>query len=150
MTDEFSAGGIVFKRNDSGHSQNDISILVAQHSKHHGWVFPKGHVGDNIHNETAEEAALREVQEETGIVGRILQSLAPIDYWYFFEGEKRHKVVQYFLMEYESGQTKDHDFEMEHVEWLPSREVDEKLTYKGDKKVWEVALRAINRRLKAK
>lgn len=134
MTEEFSAGGVVYR-----HLYGKFEILVSQHSGHHGWVFPKGHVGDTIVGETPEEAAIREVVEETGVTGKILQKLAPTDYWYVFEGEKRHKTVQYFLMEYVSGDIADHGFEMEHVMWLPPQDVEQKLTYISDKKVWEEA-----------
>ena len=134
MKEEFSAGGVVFQRKNG-----QIFILVSQHSKHHGWVFPKGHVGDTIVGEKPEEAALREVQEETGVVGKILRPLPLTHYWYVFEGEKRHKTVQYYLMEYVKGTTEDHDFEMQEVEWLPAEKVAEQLTYDGDKKVWQEA-----------
>lgn len=137
MKFEFSAGGIVFRK--TGPGQNNILILVSQHSGHHGWVFPKGHIGDTIKNESKEEAALREVKEETGITGKILQALSPIDYWYVFEKEKRHKTVYYFLMEYVSGDIANHDWEMEKVEWIPTKEVEKRLTYSGDKKVWKEA-----------
>lgn len=140
MTEEFSAGGIVYRKgSDSGQSQNDIFILVSQHSGHHGWVFPKGHVGDTIPGETPEEAAIREVEEETGITGKILLPLTPIDYWYVFDKEKRHKTVQYYVMGYFSGDTKNHGWEMEQVQWLPEDEVGKRLTFPGDKKVWQVA-----------
>lgn len=131
MTEEVSAGGIVFRK-DSG----EVEILISKHSGHHGWVFPKGHVGDKIEGETKEKAALREVEEETGVVGKILHPLSPIDYWYEFRGEKRHKTVFYFLMEYQKGDIQNHDWEMEEVEWLPLKDIEERLTYPGDKKVW--------------
>ena len=58
MKFEFSAGGVVYKK------QNDqMMILVSQHSGHHGWVFPKGLIGDSIKNEKKEETAIREVEE---------------------------------------------------------------------------------------
>lgn len=138
MTEEFSAGGIVV-REENGQT----AILVSQHSGHHGWVFPKGHVGDTIPNETPEEAAVREVQEETGITGAISEQLTPTSYWYQFQGEKRHKIVQYFLMTYVLGDIKNHGWEMENVEWLPISEVEKRLTYDSDKKVWEEAKKKI-------
>lgn len=134
MQEEFSAGGIVYKKEGG-----KTLILVSQHSGHHGWVFPKGHVGDTIANETPEEAAIREVQEETGITGKIIQKLTPTAYWYVFGSEKRHKTVQYFLMSYVSGDTKDHGWEMENVAWLEPKDVMNRLTYDGDKKVWDEA-----------
>ena len=157
MKEEISAGGIVFRTHstslgregmDSGvaHTpQNDMLVLVSKHSGHHGWVFPKGHIGDKIKDETKEAAALREVAEETGINGTILKPLSPIDYWFQMDGEKRHKTVWYFLMAYASGDIKDHDWEMEEVEWLPIEQVEERLTYPGDKKVWQEAKEMIEK-----
>ena len=87
--------------------------------------------------------ALREVEEETGIKGKIIKLLNPVDYWYVFEGEKIHKTVYYFLMEYIAGDIARHDMEMEKVEWLPVSEVEKRLTYPSDKKVWQEAKRFI-------
>lgn len=131
---EFSAGGVVIKR-----EKTHTLILVAQHSHHHGWIFPKGLIGDKIKGEKKEETATREVKEETGVTAKIVKALSPVDYWYQFEGEKIHKAVYYFIMEYVSGDIKDHDFEMENVEWLDSQEVEKRLTYKSDKVAWEEA-----------
>jgi len=160
MKFEFSAGGIVLRQaQDFGSkpqfSKKRIEVLVCQHSQHHGWVFPKGLIDKKqsaISNqqsvkETKEEAALREVKEETGISGKIIKPLTPVTYWYAFKGdpstgsgqEKIKKTVYYFLMEYVSGDTKDHDFEMENVEWLAMDEAEGRLTYKSDKEVWEQA-----------
>ncbi len=136
MKMEFSAGGIVYKK-------TPLVILVAQHSGHHGWVFPKGLIGDHLSEsgqaETKEVAALREVEEETGAKAKILKELTPTTFWYVFEGEKRKKTVYYFLMEYVSGDITNHDWEMENVEWLPVEEVEKRLTYNSDKKVWSEA-----------
>lgn len=136
MQREFSAGGIVFRR-----KKNKVEWLVCQHSQHKGWVFPKGLIGDNIKGEKSEETAVREVEEETGVKGKIITKLPkPATYWYVWEGEKRFKTVYYFLMEYVSGDIKNHDHEMSIVEWLPTQEVLDKLTYKSDKKAFEEAL----------
>lgn len=163
MKFEFSAGGIVYKN-----QKDKILILVAQHSQHHGWVFPKGLIDKKpaitetqkktetqkfsasdkfsdsvVAGETKEEAALREVREETGVYAKIVRALPPVTYWYKFENEKIKKTVYYFLMEYASGDTKYHDFEMENVEWLPINEAQDRLTYKSDKEVWKKALAVI-------
>ena len=151
MKFEFSAGGIVYKK-----EKNKLLILVAQHSQHHGWVFPKGIIGDKKEKETKsasakgfgetkEEAAIREVEEETGIKGRITKSLTPVTYWYVFEKVKIKKTVYYFLMEYISGDIRNHDFEMEDVEWIPAEKVEDKLTYKSDRQVWQEAKELLNK-----
>lgn len=152
MKFEFSAGGIVYKRErtrkESASRKNaKIYILVSQHSQHHGWVFPKGLIGDHIKGEKKEETAVREVEEETGIKAKIVRSLEPVGYWYQSRGdpstgsgrEKVKKTVYYFLMEYLSGDIKTHDHEMENVEWLPVNEVEKRLTYKSDKEAWKEA-----------
>jgi len=138
MKFEFSAGGIVYKK-----EHGKILVLVSQHSQHHGWVFPKGLIGDHIKGERKEATALREVQEETGISAKIVQPLPAVTYWYQFEGEKRKKTVYYYLMEYVSGDTKDHDWEMEQVEWLPIDKVENRLTYPSDKEIWKKAKQLI-------
>src|SRR5436190_1343158 len=111
MRFEFSAGGVVVKK-----ELEKIFILVAQHSQHHGWVFPKGLIGDHIKGEGKESTALREVEEETGVKGKIVKPLSPITYWYVWPGEagkeKVKKTVYYFIMEYVSGDTTQHDEEM--------------------------------------
>lgn len=136
MKFEFSAGGVVFKIEDGS-----IYILVAKHSFHHGWVFPKGLIGDKEHikEEKKEDTAVREVKEETGADAEIIQELTPVTYWYQFEGEKRKKTVYYFLMKYVGGDITEHDHEMEEVEWLPIDEVEGRLTYKSDKDTFKEA-----------
>jgi 8-oxo-dGTP pyrophosphatase MutT (NUDIX family) len=137
--EQFSAGGVVFKKSAIGNQKPEILVLVCQHSQHHGWVFPKGLIGDRIEGERKEDTALREVEEETGVKGKILRLLNPVDYWYVLEGEKIHKTVYYFLMDYVSGDITKHDIEMENVEWLSETEVENRLTYPADKKVWSQA-----------
>src|SRR3989344_9309154 len=129
---EFSAGGIVFKIYG-----NQVFILVAQHSGHHGWVFPKGWIEKG---EGKEETAAREVKEETGVETKIIRSLKEVTYFYALQGERIKKTVSYFLMEYDSGDTQDHDWEMEEVVWVEKNKVLDKLTYATDKKVFQEAL----------
>lgn len=142
MKIQFSAGGVVFRK-----SGDKIEILVSQHSAHHGWVFPKGLIGDHAKGENKEETALREVKEETGVEGKIIRGLNPVTYWFVLEKdpsagsgrEKVRKTVYYFLMEYVGGDIARHDHEMEDVVWLSIEKVEERLTYKSDKIVWREA-----------
>ena len=138
MKFEFSAGGVVFKE-----EKGQTLILVAQHSQHHGWVFPKGLIGDHKKGEAKEETALREVEEETGVVAKIIKPLTPVTYWYVFEGEKIKKTVYYFLMEFLSGDISKHDREMENVEWIEPDGILDRLSYKSDKEVWQEARKLI-------
>ncbi len=145
MKFEFSAGGIVYKKDPStGSGQEKIWILLAKHSQHKGWVFPKGLI-DRDKKESKEEAAIREVKEETGAVGEIEFALEPITFWYAFGGEKRKKTVYYFVMKYTGGDINDHDFEMEEVKWVESEKVNETLTFKGEKGLFEKALPEIEK-----
>lgn len=139
MKFEFSAGGVVYKKEG-----NKIYILVSQHSQHHGWVFPKGLIGDNIKGEKKEDTAVREVKEETGIDAKIITPLKPVTYWYVFDGQKIKKTVYYYIMEFMGGNFSERDHEMENVEWLSIDHVQERLTYKSDKEVWREAEKIIS------
>lgn len=145
MKFQFSAGGIVYKKQKTINKkqESEVLILVGKHSGHHGWVFPKGLIGDHVEGENKEETAVREVKEETGIEGKIEKALTPVTYWYFWEGDKIKKTVYYFVMKFVSGDIADHDWEMEKVEWIPAQEVENRLTYASDKKVWKQASKLI-------
>lgn len=134
MKFEFSAGGIVCKKENK-----KIWTLLCRHSQHHGWVFPKGLIGDNVENESKEQTAVREVKEETGADAKIIRPLNPATFWYVRQDAKIKKTVYYYLMEYLGGDITVHDHEMDAVEWLPIDMVEQKLTYKSDKKVWQEA-----------
>jgi 8-oxo-dGTP pyrophosphatase MutT (NUDIX family) len=131
MKVETSAGGIVFKK-----EKNKTFVLVTQHSGHHGWVFPKGLIDEG---EDKTKTALREVKEEGGVEAKIIQELPAVEYFYKFENQTIKKKVTYFLMEYISGNIEDHDWEMEDAQWLEVDQVEERLTYKTDKQVFQKA-----------
>lgn len=144
MKFEFSAGGVVFK-NKKVKSNEQIEILLCQHSYHHGWGFPKGLIGDHKKGESKEETAIREVEEETGARAEILDALDPVTYWYKLKDETIKKTVYFFVMKYIDGDITKHDFEMENVEWIESDKVLDKLTYKSDKEVFKKAAPIIRR-----
>ncbi len=140
-----SAGGIVFKNN---------LWLICQHSRHKGWVFPKGLVGDNEKNESNETAALREVEEEGGVKAKTINK-KPIktEYEYQWPASAEasagkqvaliKKTVYYFLMEYVSGDPNHHDWEMSEVKFVTADEVKKTLTYPSDKEAFEEILKII-------
>ncbi len=139
---EVSAGGIVFQKQDG----RDFVLLIMPNKKDPKdqhftpvWSFPKGWVGDHG-PETFEEAALREVREEGGVNCKILNRLADSNFFIKFQGNDIAKTVHWFLMEYESGDPKDHDKETKDARWFPADQAEHFLTYKGDKEVFKEAL----------
>lgn len=143
---EVSAGGVVFKKEGE-----KILWLICQHSQHKGWVFPKGLVGDHTKDEPMEQAALREVEEEGGIKAKIVKK-DPIKITYKYQWNNSphggvkgknilvNKTVYYFLMEYVSGDPKNHDWEMSDAKFVTQEEVKKTLTYSLDKEAFEKIL----------
>lgn len=130
---EVSAGGIVYKKDN-----NEVLWLITQHSQHKGWVFPKGLVGDGIENESKEAAALREVEEEGGVKTKIVNSFpVTVFYSYSWKDMQIDKTVHYYLMEYVSGDPKNHDWEMMDAKFVTEDEVKTTLTYPSDREAFE-------------
>ncbi|HEX2086555.1 MAG TPA: NUDIX domain-containing protein [Solirubrobacteraceae bacterium] len=102
-------------------------------------ALPKGHVDPG---ETPAEAALREVREETGMTGELVEQLGEVRYWYQRGGRKIPKLVTFFLFEYRSGSESDHDAEVEEVRWLALEDAARELSYKGER---EMVRRALSR-----
>jgi 8-oxo-dGTP pyrophosphatase MutT (NUDIX family) len=132
---EFSAGGVVVR------AEECVVIVPFKRSQQGKRVLalPKGHPDGN---ESAEEAATREVREETGVVAELVEPLGDVAYWYQRKGLRIHKEVRFFLFRYVSGSTDDHDDEIEEAYWLPLVEAAQKLTYAGER---EMAARALSR-----
>ncbi len=138
---QISAGGIVYKKD-----KNKFLWLICQHSQHKGWVFPKGLVGDKKVNESMIEAALREVEEEGGVKAKIVSSTPVItNYQYQWQGKLIKKTVYYFLMEYLSGDPKNHDWEMSDAKFVTAWEVKKTLTYQSDIEAFEKIISFINK-----
>ena len=140
-----SAGGIVYKRIENCKLKiENLLWLICQHSEHKGWVFPKGLVGDNNKNESMEKAALREVEEEGGIKAKIVNKKPiKIEYEYQWLGTLIKKTVYYFLMEYVSGDPKNHDWEMSEAKFVDADQVKKTLTYPSDSQAFEKILKGL-------
>jgi 8-oxo-dGTP diphosphatase len=128
-----SSGGVIFKKTDD-------TVFVALISVKDGkyWCLPKGLLDKG---ETPEMTAVREVREESGLNGRIIEKLGDITYWYYIRGEntKCRKTVHFYLMEYESGDTSQHDFEVDGAEWFTLEEALRKISFKGDRSILAAA-----------
>jgi 8-oxo-dGTP pyrophosphatase MutT (NUDIX family) len=129
---DFSAGGVVFRRR---HEEIEIA-LVGQRTPSR-WQLPKGtpHPG-----EPREQAALREAQEETGLVVRLICPLDEIQYWFAIEGQRHFKIVAFYLMEAIGGDTALHDHEYELAEWFPLNQAIHTLTFSNERDVVQMAV----------
>ncbi len=128
--EETSAGGLVLDR--SGASPRAALIARLDRRGLLRWSLPKGHIEPG---ETAEQAAEREVREETGIVGHVLGALGTIDFWFVADDQRIHKTVHHFLLEADSGTLSAADVEVDEVAWVPLAEVAERLAYEDERRL---------------
>jgi 8-oxo-dGTP pyrophosphatase MutT (NUDIX family) len=126
--EETSAGGLVVDLSDGA----PRAALIARRARDGGllWSLPKGHVEPG---ETNEETALREIKEETGIVGRIVRPIGSIDYWFVFDNRRIHKTVHHFLVRATGGELTDTDVEVEDVAWVSFDELSDRLAYPNER-----------------
>lgn len=128
---ERSAGGLVLA-NEHGH----YSGLLIGRSTPRIWSLPKGHVEPN---ESIETAALREVQEETGIEATIIVKLSDIRYWFYANKMKHSKIVHFFLMRYVSGTPTPQMGEVDETLWARLDELPEMLTHVNERRLIDIA-----------
>ena len=102
------------------------------------WSLPKGHLEAG---ETEEQTAIREVHEETGILGEIVGKLGIIDFWFVAEGQRVHKTVHHFLLlaaDPDHGlELSDEDAEVSEVAWVPVAELAGMLAYADERRLLE-------------
>ncbi|OKH84259.1 NUDIX hydrolase [Mycobacterium sp. ST-F2] len=134
---ETSAGGLVIDGLD-GPKDTQMAALIGRIDRRGRmlWSLPKGHIELG---ETAEQTAIREVAEETGLQGGVLAALGSIDYWFVTEGRRVHKTVHHYLMRFLGGELSDDDVEVTEVAWVPLRELPSRLAYADERKLAEVA-----------
>lgn len=131
---EFSAGGIVYKREG-----DRIYILLIKNKDRYG--FPKGNIE---RTEKKENAATREVKEETGIDAQIEEYLGNVEYWYRSTTDTVHKFVYYYLMKYIGGQINPQKEEIESAEFVELEKVNDLLSFDKDKKIFQLALKKLS------
>jgi 8-oxo-dGTP pyrophosphatase MutT (NUDIX family) len=127
---EFSAGGVVVRRMEGR------PFVAVVRVRDQIFALPKGHPNGD---ESAAEAARREVREETGVEADCVEALGDVRYWYVRGGERVMKIVAFFLFRYRSGSVEDHDHEVEEALWIPLDEAPKRLAYKGEREIAEAA-----------
>ena len=131
--DETSAGGVTI---DVIGGRAFVAVIARRNRGGRlEWCLPKGHLEGE---ETAPEAAVREIYEETGIKSNVLRHLATIDYWFAGTDRRVHKVVHHYLLEAVGGfltVENDPDHEAEDVAWLTLEEAGRRLAYPNERRV---------------
>ena len=138
VVEETSAGGVVVDRLVGG-SPRVAVIARRNRAGRLEWCLPKGHLeGD----ETPEQAAVREIREETGLDSRVLGRLGTIDYWFTGTDRRVHKVVHHFLLARTGGRLTvedDPDGEAEDVAWVAVADLAGRLAYPNERRLAETA-----------
>lgn len=150
----FSAGGVIYRRRSSSSPDapqplsveapvGDVEIVLVGRASENFWVLPKGtpHEG-----ESTEEVALREVEEETGVKGRVVGELGSIHYWFSRHGTRFNKEVFYFLMEAVDGDVSLHDDEYDDAQWFPLGEAVQRLAYANEAELARAAANLLEKR----
>jgi 8-oxo-dGTP pyrophosphatase MutT (NUDIX family) len=144
MQREFSAGGVLVR--PIGGRQHVAAIRPR--GKPGVWALPKGKIDPG---ESAPETAVREVQEETGVEGHLVEKLGDVRYtytatWEGAKGERIFKVVSFYLLTAGRGRIDEIDeamrVEVDEARWLPLDEAPRLLTHKGER---EMAARALEK-----
>jgi len=136
---EFSAGGVLVR---SIRGRLHLAA-IRPGGRDRVWALPKGHIDAG---ETAAETAVREVREETGVEGRLVEKLGDVRYVYTWRGERIFKVVSFFLLRAGRGRIGEIDesmrIEVAEARWLPLDDGPRLLTYGGER---EMAAKALER-----
>jgi 8-oxo-dGTP pyrophosphatase MutT (NUDIX family) len=120
-----------------------IEVILASRRTRRGelaWGLAKGGIE---RDESMEDAAVREVREETGIEALIEAPLGDTKYMYVWEDVRIRKTVHFFLMRATGGDVDDRDDEMEEVRWFPLERALKRAAYRGEREVLRRAADAL-------
>lgn len=135
VKEQVSAGGVVF-RGEKG----SIEVVIVAVGGQNRWQLPKGLVDAG---ENPEIAAVREAREEGGVSSEVVQLIETIEYWYAGLDNgirvRFHKRVHFYLLRYISGDTKEHDWEVNEARWVPIDDATSQLAFDNERRVMEQA-----------
>ena len=138
---EISAGCVVYRN-----VGDSAEVALIQPHDRQAWSLPKGLIE---RGETPELAAQREVREETGLLGDIVERIDTIKYSYTARWEtppiRVFKIVTFYLLHSTGGDMTQHDKEVDRVEWFPLEEALHQATYAQEKEILKKARRLIHR-----
>ncbi|HEX9163940.1 MAG TPA: NUDIX hydrolase [Thermoanaerobaculia bacterium] len=129
---EHSSGGAVISTRDGV----PFVALIATRGKTR-WGLPKGAVSEG---ETSEQAALREVLEETGLQAEIVKPLDTIEYFFRAGDTLIRKRVDFYLMRYVAGELQPQLSEVDDVEWVELSQAIQRASFDSERKLLEAAL----------
>jgi 8-oxo-dGTP pyrophosphatase MutT (NUDIX family) len=134
---EFSAGGVLV-RNVGGRPM--LAAIRPQGKRAGVWALPKGLVDPG---ESPAETAVREVREETGVDGRLVEKLGDVKYVYTRDGERIFKIVSFYLLRAGRGRIgeigESMRIEVAEARWLPLEEAPRLLAYRGEREMAALA-----------
>ncbi len=135
VREQVSAGGVVFRRDNQR-----VEVVIVAVGGNNRWQLPKGLVDKD---ENPEIAAVREAREEGGIDSEVVEHIETVEYWYagLDRGERVrfHKRVHFYLLRYLSGDTSDHDWEVNEARWVPMDDATSQLAFDNERRVVERA-----------
>ena len=136
---ELSFGGVVVRGSVADGTAEVVTIVPRGKTL---LALPKGGADAD---ETGEQTAVREVREEAGVDATVRGELGEVTYWYRRSGRSVRKTVRFYLCDYVSGSTDDHDHEVEEARWVPLAEAAEALAYPGEREMIARARRMLAR-----
>ena len=132
---QVSAGGVVY-RQCAGQAGEQVEVALILVGPRKRWQLPKG-AADN--QETNEQAALREVREETGLAAEMIELIDRIEYWFYanHDGQRVrfHKYVYFYLMNFLAGNVQDHDHEVEEARWVEIEQAIAWLAFESEREI---------------
>ena len=135
IRDQESAGGVVYRGENE-----QVEVVIISVGSENRWQLPKGLVDKG---ENPETTAVREAREEGGVSSEVVKHIETIEYWFAgLENGIRvrfHKRVHFYLMKYVSGDTKDHDWEVNEARWVPIEDAASQLAFDNERRVMEQA-----------